>query len=1060
MCHNQLRVDLGKNINFLVGENGSGKSAVLVGIQLGLGGKTTNTGRGSTSTVVMHHKESALIRITLYNEGDDAYEPKRYGDLIAVERIIKRSNGASTYKISNATTKKTISTKKSDLALITDHFDIQVDNPIAILCQEEAKKFIKSKDAHSMYSNFMKATQMDKMSLDYTTLDTDLRIMKQRIQNKKGGSSALEQDFIAAEKKFKDLQKLRDMEEKKQKLLRECVWASIREREEVVEEKRADVASLQDLAGKIEKKIEKWNDKHIRFGEELVDAKEVLTARTAEMDAKTSLYEDAKRELQQVRAERKKDEQSRTSIERDLKEKEGALKRLQQQMEEENAKNDENEGNDERQEQQSAIDELEKTLNTMRADKQKANHDMDNALDDVRRVDAKITDAEARVNECHGHVTAAKGQVANIKQMSAGGGGISNRIAMYGAVHSKINNAIRKERWQDSEPPIGPLGAYVDLKDESWSVAVEKCLGKTQISYACANQKDRDRLRALINQVGGHNGRFIDVLMTSRESRFKVKDYLTPDLKREGVYTMEQMVSIGNDHAYNMLINSCKLERIGCAESGPEVRRIIYESGNDCGNVGLFYTKDGDKAHPGAGQRYYANRDKRHPARLAAADVDMSAKLVEAQDEAERCNQEFEGQKQAKKDLLAHKQSKQKLVKDAERRLKQFKQRMSKIEKEIDAKTKKMDDAKTAFTPVDTTYFEVELESTQQECSELAASKDKALEAELEKRKAEKPVKQKLDQAKAEAEELSKSLVAADGKINELTDKQKDSKRKMGEYSNDLRKTKSDIANSEAELNVIEDGLKDELETAGKMRTERIATKKTSGRIKSEIDAISERISLETKKRGDPSAITDEFMSAKETWENATRDIKNLETFCTMIDDMLKVRQGSLQNFKKYVGRTTKTEFQEALSSRNYTGKMTFQHDAERISFTVNPREVDKKVMEAAKDTSKETGAANTLSGGERSFTTASFILALWASMESPFRALDEFDVFMDAVNRQIAIKMMIDAARRKKDKQFILLSPLTMKIIKGLDGPDIKIIRMTPPERGQATLVQSQLNN
>jgi hypothetical protein len=55
---------------------------------------------------------------------------------------------------------------------------------------------------------------------------------------------------------------------------------------------------------------------------------------------------------------------------------------------------------------------------------------------------------------------------------------------------------------------------------------------------------------------------------------------------------------------------------------------------------------------------------------------------------------------------------------------------------------------------------------------------------------------------------------------------------------------------------------------------------------------------------------------------------------------------------------------------------------------------------------------------------------------------------------------MMIDAARRKKDKQFILLSPLTMKIIKGLDGPDIKIIRMTPPERGQATLVQSQLNN
>ena len=79
--------------------------------------------------------------------------------------------------------------------------------------------------------------------------------------------------------------------------------------------------------------------------------------------------------------------------------------------------------------------------------------------------------------------------------------------------------------------------------------------------------------------------------------------------------------------------------------------------------------------------------------------------------------------------------------------------------------------------------------------------------------------------------------------------------------------------------------------------------------------------------------------------------------------------------------------------------------------------------------------------------------------MDTPFRALDEFDVFMDAVNRQIAIRMMIDAARRQTEKQFILLSPLTLKIIDDLDGPDIRVIRMKAPIRGQTTLVDTLLN-
>jgi hypothetical protein len=62
--------------------------------------------------------------------------------------------------------------------------------------------------------------------------------------------------------------------------------------------------------------------------------------------------------------------------------------------------------------------------------------------------------------------------------------------------------------------------------------------------------------------------------------------------------------------------------------------------------------------------------------------------------------------------------------------------------------------------------------------------------------------------------------------------------------------------------------------------------------------------------------------------------------------------------------------------------------------------------------------------GGERSFTTVAFILALGEWTESPFRALDEFDVFMDAVNRRIATQTLLEFAREKAELQFVLLTP------------------------------------
>ena len=64
------------------------------------------------------------------------------------------------------------------------------------------------------------------------------------------------------------------------------------------------------------------------------------------------------------------------------------------------------------------------------------------------------------------------------------------------------------------------------------------------------------------------------------------------------------------------------------------------------------------------------------------------------------------------------------------------------------------------------------------------------------------------------------------------------------------------------------------------------------------------------------------------------------------------------------------------------------------------------------------------LVGGERSYTTVAFILALGKFTESPFRAMDEYDVFMDAVNRRIATQTLLAFALEESEMQFVLLTP------------------------------------
>lgn len=58
MCHKNLTVQFAPRLNFLVGHNGSGKSAVLTAVAVALGAKAAITGRGQgVKELIMHGAE-------------------------------------------------------------------------------------------------------------------------------------------------------------------------------------------------------------------------------------------------------------------------------------------------------------------------------------------------------------------------------------------------------------------------------------------------------------------------------------------------------------------------------------------------------------------------------------------------------------------------------------------------------------------------------------------------------------------------------------------------------------------------------------------------------------------------------------------------------------------------------------------------------------------------------------------------------------------------------------------------------------------------------------------
>lgn len=1036
MCHELMEVEFGKNVNFIVGENGSGKSAVLTSIILGLGGAIGIAGRGSKkASVIKHGKPQADVVIELYNEGCDAYKPELYGDLITIETTIRKTH--TDIKLKGALQKKLISTSKKDLQEITDQFNIQVDNPVAVLNQDMSKSFFQATKATKKYQLFMKATQMDLLTNTHKSTMEQHVLIEGSLPQLTANQDQAERELKEAEAEYNKTTRLQKMQARVNALRVELVIAGINQTQGKLENTKENLVDREAKADALKENLEeKLAVLESQDGKEkeIVRAIEALSKQIEENTKNAASLQSLKKAWKKIQKQRQQKETAKKKIEREVEtikrrieqEKEAAEQDYQSQL----TQRDQNSGNVRGKEDE--LSRVQKMLG-------KKEEEMRRLYEDRNQYSEKFEGQREAVTRSNDEVKAAKADIADARRAS------TDPMAVFGPGMKQVLQKIGKCKW--SEKPIGPLAKHVKLTDPRFQAAVNYCCGNMFKSFVVFSQADQAQLVRIFREVyKGDNRKTPNIFYTKKEPRFtNVNDY-PKDLKGQLYDTVDSAISVTHDQVWNMLIVHARIHRNIVMEDQKRADQLAFRDKFHTGQVTVWSGSDGDtinidmQGNPtsmpgrlkGDWKNYLVDDVSDEVDRLTVRLRQVEQRHNQVKTAASRAQQDF---KQADGQL-----------KVANREVVQLQKSEQKLEAEINKLRDSLGDVdEPELQATQTEHFEEDISQKMEEIEELSQECTQLTQNELQERKKEKPLEAKVNEITAKLGSLGEE----DANLHADLDHVLQFKQKLDRKINKVRKatadTQAEINDFRADVTIIQKELDYNRAEFDKQGLEWQDVAESLESLTKELISKENIIEKEKKKAGGVSIeqVKTRFVVAQGKFDEAATHHTDAIKMYKILKKFIAQRLETLEHFREHVGKRASKHFKQTIAKKDYEGRMKLDHSAQELNITVDVTGVDSK---------KE--SSDGLSGGEKSWTTSCFIVALWEAMETPFRCLDEFDVFMDSMNREMAIQMMIDVAQSQPDRQFIYLSPLGMKILNKYNNDDgVKVIRFKKQLDGQQAL-------
>ena len=1020
MCHKRLEVNLGANVNFIIGRNGSGKSAILTGLIVGLGGNASTTSRGnSLKGFIKEGCSAAYVSITLRNRGSDAYKPDEYGNVIIIERRLTL-DGSGNYKIKSADN-KVVSTRKDELMEILDQFNIQIDNPVSILTQDTSRSFLNASNEKDKYAFFLKATQLEQMSSDYQLTIEEKERTKEMLNKKRQIIPDLFEQVKINEEKYKDMQQLQKMESHVQDLKKELAWAMVAEQKlELDKAKEVEdgcTAKIPNYEKHVDDTIVKENEIcncYVEKGEEMNSFNDEVKLLINEKTELHINYKNMRKAAMKSQEQCKRNQRDIHSMEKD---RTCLLSKI-----EEIKNTAERDRELEQKERETQLEEKKIMCQQHESQLSIANHHLHQIDMMIKRNQEQKYKQQNDMRDKHRQVETIRKRIVSLQTRQ------NDRLSSFGkstyAILKAINSADRQKKFHNK--PVGPLGSFITVKDIKWTKAVEQCIKATMCAYACHDNHDMLLLKDIFKRTC--SGRYPSIIV----SMFAEKLYDTSQYRPTGytpIMVVLDMLNIENHIAENTLIDQCSIETVLLIENPKEAQEVMWNIRPRGTNMAISI--EGHEIIGGRSSKYYPCRNKevQYLQRDAAESLQKAEEeLVQVQIEQQDTQQKIQSvDAEIRRDKLEHDKTRKRCSNEQD------------LINNVIMEIKELEAVEEEKLP-DVDALETEVEECDKRIMELNANLTDLNTCYDERMQEVRISENQMKDCDERCQIAGEKLESLKDKISELENQLSTLKGHKIHYKQKLSELLAIIENATKNYQAVLAKYENTHSQASKYCEER-ETNRSVQSLESEILKAQKRINNEELKRGNVADISEKYQNALQCYDKAKKEIDNCIKFRKAIDRAIKHRAKRFADFQKFIVVRAVRFFQMLLSQRGYTGKLKFDHENETLTVQVN--------VEKAQGTSTKDSKA--LSGGERSFSTICFIMALWEAMEAPFRCLDEFDVFMDMLNRRISMNMLMKIAKEQQTRQFILLTPQDMSSVQGSDR--VRIFRLTDPERGQQTI-------